>query len=209
MKSSKPPAVATWLAEHLIPGDKSEALAGDLLEQFSQGRSVAWYWREVLIAIAVGLSRELHVLWVATGLTIIWSFFLVASKPIWVEVFRNHRFQVLSSRSTPLAWPLSGIVDVAILAALNTIPLLISLSGYLLASRSLGLRRLGRGFSMGLIGFAIGFIAWMILPTPAHGLTAIIAGNVVGSMPLFFSLLLSVWAVRPDHVARAAARITV
>jgi hypothetical protein len=28
-----------------------EALAGDLLEQYQQGRSTAWYWRQVLVAI--------------------------------------------------------------------------------------------------------------------------------------------------------------
>lgn len=56
MKSSQPPALATWLIEHLIPGSRNEALAGDLLEQFGQGRSALWYWRQVLVAILVGLN---------------------------------------------------------------------------------------------------------------------------------------------------------
>jgi hypothetical protein len=44
-RSSRPPALAAWLVEHAIPGGKNEALAGDLLEGFGEGRSKAWYWR--------------------------------------------------------------------------------------------------------------------------------------------------------------------
>jgi hypothetical protein len=69
MRSSKPPAIATWLLEHLIPGGRTEELAGDLLERFSQGRSAAWYRRQVFLAILVGLSKELLVLCVAVGVT--------------------------------------------------------------------------------------------------------------------------------------------
>jgi hypothetical protein len=34
MKPSEPPALASWLLEHLALGKKNEALAGDLLEEF-------------------------------------------------------------------------------------------------------------------------------------------------------------------------------
>lgn len=48
MKAAKPPAFALWLLKHAVD---EEALAGDLLEQFSQGRTGAWFWRQVLVAI--------------------------------------------------------------------------------------------------------------------------------------------------------------
>ena len=32
--------------------------AGDLLEEFNRGRSAAWYWRQVLVAIIVGCASE-------------------------------------------------------------------------------------------------------------------------------------------------------
>ena len=56
MRSSKPPELASWLIEHLIPGIRKDALVGDLLEEFSQGRSAAWYWYQALVAVLVNFS---------------------------------------------------------------------------------------------------------------------------------------------------------
>jgi hypothetical protein len=73
MRLSKPPALATWLLEHSKPGGKNEALAGDLLEQFSQGRSVGWYWREVSVAILVAFLQEWRILSWAFVSTMGWA----------------------------------------------------------------------------------------------------------------------------------------
>jgi len=56
MRSSRPPVLASWLIEHLIPGIQKDALVSDLLEQFSQGRSAAWYWHQALVAVLVNFS---------------------------------------------------------------------------------------------------------------------------------------------------------
>lgn len=37
MRRIEPPATATWLLEHFTPGERNEALAGDLLEEFQNG----------------------------------------------------------------------------------------------------------------------------------------------------------------------------
>jgi hypothetical protein len=58
MRSSKPPAVATWLLEHLQSGTRKDYITGDLIEAYQGGRSRAWYWKEVFAAITVGLWRE-------------------------------------------------------------------------------------------------------------------------------------------------------
>lgn len=55
MRSSRPPALASWVVEHLIPR-KKDALVGDLLEQFSEGRSAAWYWHQAVVAVLLNLS---------------------------------------------------------------------------------------------------------------------------------------------------------
>jgi hypothetical protein len=57
MRSLQPPRAATWLLKKL--GCNNEALVGDLIEEYSAGRSAAWYWRQVLVAIPVGFSKEI------------------------------------------------------------------------------------------------------------------------------------------------------
>lgn len=50
MRSSH--ATAAWIFERL---DLDVSLAGDLLEECARGRSTVWYWRQVLVAIWVGI----------------------------------------------------------------------------------------------------------------------------------------------------------
>ena len=51
MNSAKPPRLAEWILQEFGPERNHEALAGDLNEAFQQGRSKAWYWRQVVAAI--------------------------------------------------------------------------------------------------------------------------------------------------------------
>lgn len=51
MNSAKPPRLAAWILQEFGPELNQEALAGDLNEAFQQGRSKAWYWRQVVAAI--------------------------------------------------------------------------------------------------------------------------------------------------------------
>jgi len=88
MKSSEPPAVATWLVERAIPGRRNEALAGDLLEQFSQGRGSLWYWRQAAAAVLLGYAREWRVFAWAGALTLLWAF----------EINRSHYWNLPGAR---------------------------------------------------------------------------------------------------------------
>ena len=58
MKASHPPAWAAKLLGQLISGPHRDTLAGDLIEQYRQGRSTAWFWRQALSAIIVSLAKD-------------------------------------------------------------------------------------------------------------------------------------------------------
>jgi hypothetical protein len=63
MRSGHPPVVATWLLERFCT---DVALAGDLVEQYHEGRSVAWYWKQAMAAVSVySFSQILEHKWLA------------------------------------------------------------------------------------------------------------------------------------------------
>jgi hypothetical protein len=54
------PRLATWILNRFAAGPRREALIGDILEDFAAGRSITWYWRQVLTAAAVGSLVSLY-----------------------------------------------------------------------------------------------------------------------------------------------------
>ena len=56
-----PSKVATWLLTKLSTARRNESLIGDLHEQFANdGRSQAWYWRQVFIALALSVLQTVR-----------------------------------------------------------------------------------------------------------------------------------------------------
>ena len=80
MNSAKPPRLAAWILEHFGPELHQEALAGDLNEALAQGRSSAWYWRQVLAAAR--WRRLLYPLLISALMGC-----LLTSRPIDIPVF--------------------------------------------------------------------------------------------------------------------------
>jgi hypothetical protein len=60
MTNAVPPRIATWLLERLGPDYRNESLVGDLFEEYQQGRTRGWYWREAVIAICIGRATILR-----------------------------------------------------------------------------------------------------------------------------------------------------
>jgi hypothetical protein len=53
MTTVQPPALAARLLKRLVPAQDHDALLGDLCEEYQRGRSIAWYWFQILVAIVV------------------------------------------------------------------------------------------------------------------------------------------------------------
>ncbi len=54
------PSVSIWFLRHFGCSTKNESIIGDLVEQYQQGRSRVWYWRQVFIAILVSFVTEIR-----------------------------------------------------------------------------------------------------------------------------------------------------
>lgn len=74
MSPRKPPRLANWLLERFGLTGQNPPLAGDLLEEFRNGRSAAWYWRQTLFAISIGSVRNVRLCWrPLTGAIVGWA----------------------------------------------------------------------------------------------------------------------------------------
>jgi hypothetical protein len=91
------PVVATWLLAHLTARYQRDALIGDLIEEYRQGRSAGWYWRQTLLAMLAaartGLPRRITI----AGLS------LVLYSSLWVAL------AVLLKSAVPLVFLLDPV----------------------------------------------------------------------------------------------------
>jgi hypothetical protein len=60
MSPRKPPALANWLLDRSGLAAQNPPLAGDLLEEFRNGRSAAWFWRQTLAVMVMGMGRNVR-----------------------------------------------------------------------------------------------------------------------------------------------------
>jgi hypothetical protein len=84
MRSAQPPAMATRLLERLGSDPMHEALVGDLVEQYRQGRSRAWFWRQALAAVLRRTVTDVrgHKLLALRALAIGWGLYFALSFPV-------------------------------------------------------------------------------------------------------------------------------
>ena len=69
MSTRKPPAIAMWLLHRFGMGYHGESLAGDLIEQYQQGGSAYWCWKQVIVAVVVARVRFVRDAFGALGRT--------------------------------------------------------------------------------------------------------------------------------------------
>jgi hypothetical protein len=60
MSERLPPKIAAWLLRKWGSRYHAESLAGDLIEQYREGRSRAWYWKQAAAAVSVAQARAIR-----------------------------------------------------------------------------------------------------------------------------------------------------
>jgi hypothetical protein len=209
MSPKNPPALAAWVLKHVVVGRPNEALAGDLLEEFRSGRSSVWYWRQVLIVMALQWSRELSTHWAALLFAALWTL----PEPLF-RIFLVARLaeSPFVSQRWHLRWPYSTMAD---LAFFNGCSLLYLWSGLALcfvlsslATRTIRLGRLIRGLWVSMLVYIATFAGLIALATmlPPQGfvLQPVVAGHtrvvIVSTysfLPIFLALLAAIWSLFP------------
>jgi hypothetical protein len=101
MTARVPPKVSTWLLQHFGCSASNDAILGDLAEQFQQGRTRFWYWRQVLRAIPAGILEEVsgNKLLALRALVLGWTLVIAGA-----EVFRRLTLYLLFRQTGASPW---------------------------------------------------------------------------------------------------------
>ena len=204
MKRKDPSAVATWILEHLCPGGRNDALAGDLLEEFRQGRSSLWYWRQVLAAIAVGWAKALRANSMAFLFALLWA---LPATAFWIAVIRWQADTFLSRR-WDLPWPYSMMCEIGLTFGWQVLYVWAGvIFGFLIfsvAKRRLKVARLVRGAWISLAVYVLAFAAlfvWRLLFPTMFDIRYVTAAHLIISfsmiafrMMFFIAVVAGLWS---------------
>jgi hypothetical protein len=167
-----------------------EALAGDLLEEYSR-RSDSWYWRQVLAAIAADFRTTLRSPWVC----VVFALVVCGAFP-WKQLFLNGRFQSFLFAGIQLSWPGSLLVGIAIISAFQCVILLAALSAYVVGTNNFHPRNFLIALYPALLVLILGNAA-VAVSQPAPW-PRMFSYYLIWRLPLFFSLVISMMRVRAN-----------
>jgi hypothetical protein len=194
------------MLEHLALGSDKHALAGDLLEEFRHRRSVGWYWRQVLMAIFVGFSKELGRQWRAACFAVVWT---IASGIALRLLYYSTQFRSMFGWALRHNWPESGVLSVILETSPQVLMWWLGLVLYLVMMRNFGARRIQRGllvcfFFVSLeTGFYLSGLGQVIRDMPRQWI------RLGHWMPSFVSLFLSFWVTLPSGAIKRSATMRI
>jgi hypothetical protein len=160
--------------EHLVPGSMNDALAGDLAEEFPR-RGAAWYWRQVLLAVAVGFFRHLRDEWGSIAFVFVWLFVGGKITGLVYSWIYPWIFPRPSEPWVRYPWPFSIMAKLGFVVILQSTQLILGLAIYLAVAHRFTFRGSmeGAAVSIGalvacdvaIIGLEANFrrLAWPIL----------------------------------------------
>ena len=193
MSRSEPPSIATWMLEHWTPGSRNDALAGDLLEEYRSGRTGrtrAWYWRQVLAAIAIGCFHDILDRGTALLFAVLWA----SIAPAWLLIVAavEQRFNLIA-HFRQMDFPWSAASDTGFLLGANLLfiwaGILLYLVPHLWFRRSLSVGLLARGVMASIPVVVAVSAALILLPkqflhneTTLHPTLETVSAHVVDRM---------------------------
>ena len=210
MRRREPPLLAAWMLRHLTPGDRDEALDGDLLEVFRLGRSNTWYWRQVTSACVVSWSSNLYARGPALVFALLWSML----SPVWYstlnEIEASHNFDRAWQILGPLWIPVALIGWIAIHAVFLWAALVIYQLAHIVQGKALEQKDMRRAFwivplILPLVygaTFLVANLYWYSLPGLANAKLAATSWGQISDLgtlanfirfPYFVALLVALW----------------
>jgi hypothetical protein len=205
MKSPRrPPLLATWLLDHLVPGVKNEALVGDLLEDFHRRQSVTWYWRQVFMAVLSGSLKELGTRAGGILFAIVYSSIFPGQ-----QLWQSLDFNLFAHWGLELAWPLSQIYALVVLSIFDGAALLVALGIYgvhLAVKGMFDLRSFLKGALLAVLVLSLGIVGETFLSV-LH-LPHFFLVYVLWRLPLFFGLVLGMWVALPSSLKSEVKKVS-
>ena len=184
-----PRKIARWLLNHFGCSPNNDAVIGDLDERYCRGRSGGWYWRQALVALAVGFTSEVRMHKALAVKAIIkgWSIVTLTSFFIGILCWL-YFFALLSSGDRAIAGALVSQLQAA--PPIRWLTFAWGMWCFMLAGFLVG-RRKGQYRTLALLCFAATFPVAFAVPFDNHWLSEIGTALVAQLLTLLGGGLLS------------------
>lgn len=127
MKSANPPRLARWMLERFGTASRLRSLVGDLAEEYANGRSRAWYWRQAFGVLALDATRTLRthslsfLVAVITGCALTSAWYL-ANSWAFVPVYKDLWYVSQHPWTLQALWRFAGLLgNIASIVALCSV----------------------------------------------------------------------------------------
>ena len=205
-EQSGAPALALRVLRIFIPGISREALVGDLLEEFRNGRSRWWFWREVLLAVLfafkINLQEHQAEIVFAIGITLLRVVLL--KTPWWGTLWRSHLFEAFYSWGIGWPWPMFMAYNLTFLTTLKMAMICSAAAAFLTLTRRFRGHATLRAI---LITFPIVAAGQVAAVSYSVSFLSRFLWQTLDSVPFFVALLIVTWRKKSPLEADPGTRV--